>query len=371
MEIRDCFTGYIPFPELSFWERIKNQRRSISFELELTARCNNNCRHCYINLPAGDKEAKKRELSLSGIKKIIDQSVSLGALWCVLTGGEPLLREDFFDIYLYLKKKGLLIGIFTNAALINGEHIDFFKKYPPRDIEVSVYGVTKQTYERVTRITGSFAAFMRGLNLLLENDIKVRFKTMALFSNVNELPEIARFCRQRTKDYFRFDPFLHLRLDADVKRNREIKAERLSPEEIVRIERQDNERARSLEKNCGMFIKPEFAHFRCGHLFRCSAGEKSFTVSYDGYFRLCSLLVHPECVYDLKSGKLKQAWEKFVLKIRDMRSNDKKFLEGCQKCTIINLCMWCPAHSYLENGNLDKPEEYFCKVAHARLVLLK
>ena len=72
--------------------------------IDLTYRCNNNCRHCYINLAVNDQQAKAAELSFMEIKKIIDQSLELGALWCLITGGEPLLREDFFDIYLYIKK---------------------------------------------------------------------------------------------------------------------------------------------------------------------------------------------------------------------------------------------------------------------------
>jgi MoaA/NifB/PqqE/SkfB family radical SAM enzyme len=83
---------------------------------------------------------------------------------------------------------------------------------------------------------------VRGVQLLLDNRIKVRFKAMALRSNVHELSEIARFCRQRTRDYFRFDPFLHLRFDGNKKRNSEIKRERLSPEDIVDLEKNDHER---------------------------------------------------------------------------------------------------------------------------------
>ncbi len=345
---------------------MRNQRKLVSFDLEVTARCNNSCRHCYINLPADDKTARKKELTLSEIKKIAEQAVSLEALWCLITGGEPLLREDFFDVYLYLKKIGLLVSVFTNATLITNEHVGFFKKYPPRDIEVTVYGVTQETYERVTRNPGSFKAFMHGLNLLLENGIKVRFKAMALRSNIQELAEIARFCRERTKDYFRFDPFLHLRFDGDKERNAEIKSERLSPEEIVAIEQRDSERREVLEKGCDKLINPDFAHFGCDHLFHCGTGNGSFTVSYDGYFRLCSSLWHPDCIYELKKGSLVEAWQKFIPRVRDMRSSRKEFLENCRICPIINLCIWCPAHSYLESRELDKPVDYFCKVAHAR-----
>jgi radical SAM protein with 4Fe4S-binding SPASM domain len=365
------FVESVPFPEFNLWEVIKSSKRPISVDLELTARCNNNCRHCYINLPANDAEAKKKELSLWEIKKIIDQCASFGVFWCVLTGGEPLLREDFFEIYLYLKKKGFLIEVFTNATLITDEHISFFKKYPPRDIEVTVYGVTKHTYEQVTRKPGSFAAFIRGINLLFKNNIKVRFKAMAISSNVHELNMIARFYRERTKDFFRFDPFLHLRLDANKERNEEIKSERLTPDQIFMVEQQDNDRARYMKKNCNMYINPELAHFSGNYLFRCALGEKNLTVSNDGYLRICSLLMHPECTYNLKRGKLEQAWEELSLKVRNMRSDNEELLHKCQKCAIVNLCLWCPAYSYLENGKLDKPEEYFCKVAYARLELLK
>ncbi|MBU4251821.1 MAG: radical SAM protein, partial [Candidatus Omnitrophica bacterium] len=172
---REVYAYSKPLPEFSLWDKFKQGRNLVSFDLEITARCNNNCRHCYINLPVSDQEAKNKELSFSQIKNIIDQAVDLGALWCLITGGEPLLREDFFDIYLYLKKKGLFISVFTNAALITEKQIKFFRKYPPRDIEVTVYGVTKEAYERVTRKPDSFTAFIRGLNLLLENNIRVRF----------------------------------------------------------------------------------------------------------------------------------------------------------------------------------------------------
>lgn len=365
--MKDKFISKIPLPEFKLWNKFKaGDRKLVSFDLEITARCNNNCRHCYVNLPAQDNKAKSRELTLAEIKHIIDQAADLGALWCLITGGEPLLRKDFFDIYLYIKRKGLLVSVFTNATLINDRHINFFEKYPPRDMEVTVYGVTKEAYEHVTRKPGSFEAFTRGLNLLLDNGIKVRLKAMALRSNVAQLPQIAQFCRQRTKDYFRFDPLLHLRFDGNKKRNTGIKSERLSPEEIVAIEKADSERSQALEKNCDKFIISELSHTGCNHLFRCGSGNRNFYVSYDGYFKLCSSLSHPDCVYDLNKGNLADAYQKFVLQVRDMRSQRPEFLQKCRKCAIINLCLWCPAHAHLETGQLDSPVDYFCEVAHAR-----
>ncbi len=338
----------------------------MGFDLEITARCNNECRHCYINLPAGDEAARRRELSLAEIEDIAGQAADLGALWCLVSGGEPLLRKDFADVYLALRKKGLLVSVFTNACLVNEEHIALFKKHPPRDIEVTVYGVTQETYERVTRRPGSYQAFRRGLDLLLSSGLKVRLKAMALRSNLDELPAIAASCREHTSETFRFDPLLHLRYDQDAKRNQEIRSERLSPEEIVRLEQGDDERSTALEENCDRLILPEHNGEVCDHLFHCGAGNRSFSISYDGIFRLCADLWHPECTADLRQVRLAQAWDELVPQVREMRSSNSEFLERCRRCPIFNLCLWCPAHAHLESGQMDGWNEYFCQVAHAR-----
>lgn len=355
-----------PTQDFFLWEKMKSKKALMRFNLEITARCNNTCKHCFINLPVDDRKAKEKELSFDEIMKIADEAISLGALWCLITGGEPLLRKDFFEIYHSLKKKGLLVSVFTNATLVTEKHIKLFKKYPPREIEVSVYGVNKETYEGVTKRVGSFTEFIRGLNLLLENGVKVGLKTMILRSNVHEMHEIARFCRDKCKNYFRFDPFLHLRIDGNQKRNDEIKSERLSPEEILILEQSDPERFKSLKKLCDeIFIQQ--SNSSSNYLFQCGAGINSFTMSYEGGFHLCSSLHHLDCIYDLKKGSLSDAMQNFVPKVRNLRIKNKLFLESCHSCSLVNLCMMCPALAHLETGEMDSYVDYFCKVAHARV----
>lgn len=362
------FVSSLPLPEFTLWKKLEQKRALLSFELELTARCNNNCTHCYINLPAQDRAAKESELDAKQIGQLADEAVSLGAFWCLITGGEPLLREDFFDIYPALKRKGLLVSVFTNATLIRKEHVELFKRFPPRDLEISVYGVTKETYERVSRKAGSFEAHMRGLRLLFEAGIKVRLKTMALRSNLSEMPDIAAFCRNWTKDYFRFDPFLNLRYDRNCSRNREIVAERLLADEVSALDRSDTERCGALKNGPGALKTLEPG---CGtELICCGAGNGHFSLGSNGTFRLCSMLGHPACTYDLRAGSLRDAWNNFVPSVRAMRSERKEFLERCKVCRLHELCVWCPGHAYLETGQMDLPVEYFCEVAHARAKLV-
>jgi radical SAM protein with 4Fe4S-binding SPASM domain len=369
--MENTFTKTTPLSDSKIWDQVKKKRIPVSLDIEITARCNLNCRHCYINRPAKDIKAQGNELSAAQIGDIAEQAVALGGVWCLLTGGEPLLRTDFHDIYIMLKKKGLLVSVYTNACLITEKHIQLFKKYPPREIEVTVYGVSAETYERVTRIPGSYTAFRRGLDMLLKGGIKVRLKAMALRSNVKELPAIAEFCRQHTKDYFRFDPLLHLRFDRDPVRNEEIAAERLGAEEIAELEQADPERSSVLKNSCDHYILPDPESPGCRHLFHCGIGRDSFVVSPEGLFRLCASLYHPDCMADLKTTPLETAWKELVPRVLSMTSSDSKSLAQCQTCRIINLCLWCPAHAHLESGDLEGWSEYFCQVAHARAKALQ
>jgi len=364
--LRKELVSSIRLPYFALWEKIGEKRIPFSFELEVTARCNNNCRHCYINLPPGDETALRDELTLDEIGNIADQAVSLGTLWCVITGGEPLLRKDFIELYRLLKSKGLLVSVFTNACLVTDKHVELFRNYPPRDIEITVYGVSEETYEKVTGIPGSYAAFRRGLTLLLEGGIKVDLKTMALRSNVHELPAIARFCRERTKNFFRFDPMLHLRYDGNAERNDEIRAERLSAEEILALDEADPKRSVALEKKCSTREIAISSQDLTDRLFQCSAGSNSFAVSYNGLFHPCSSLRHPDCLFDLRRGSLAEAWFDFTPRTLAQTTTSSGFLEKCRLCPLMNLCQWCPAHAYLECGRMDEWCEYFCRTAHAR-----
>ena len=359
----------LPLNEFRLWKTDENRPLLHAVSLELTARCNNDCRHCSINRPAGDPRALAEELSAAWIERLADEAARLGALWFLLTGGEPLLRTDFAEIYMSLKRKGFLVSVFTNATLLTDEHAALFRAHPPREIEVTVYGITRETYERVTRRPGSFNAFRQGLDRLLATGAKIRLKAMALRSNRTELAEIFRFCRERTAETFRFDPLLNLRHDGDPARNAEIAAERLSPEEIAELERADPERASALLRNREMLMAPAINAGNDARLFHCGAGDGHVVIGPEGRLRLCESLLHPETLYDLRTGSLAEAVESFIPAVRARRSARPDYLARCGPCAIRNLCFWCPGTAHLETGDLDASVDYFCLVAHARKAL--
>ncbi len=352
-------------PDFPLWHKESQRRRLFSFELELTARCNLNCRHCYINLPVNDRSVQTKELSFEEIERVAEEAVAFGALWCLITGGEPLVREDFEDVYIMLKRKGVLVSIFTNATLLDDHHIRLFEDYPPRGIEVTMYGASEATYERICRRRGAFNAFQKGIGRLVDADIPVTLKTVALRSNVHEFSEITRFCHDNGRVGFRYDPFLHLRLDRDKKRNREIMAERLSAGDIMALEAADNDRLCALVNTCQLFESDAIS--KDSRLLRCRAGLDGCTIGWDGKLRLCSSLTHPDCVFDLREMSFSDAWRDGIPKIRELRSQSTAYQASCGSCGIINACLWCPAHAYLETGSLETCVPYFCEIANGRV----
>jgi radical SAM protein with 4Fe4S-binding SPASM domain len=358
-------TKIVSFSDFSVFKKAKQKRNLLDLTLELTARCNNDCNHCYNNLPKDDSCAIKKELTTKETKGIIDQAFDLGALRVLLTGGEVLLRDDFFDLYKYIKKKGFLVSVFTNATLISEAHIKLFKKYPPRNLEVTVYGLSNKEYATVTK-TNNFSMFKSGIDKLLSESIPVTLKSMIFKSNISSLEETTEFCTNVSHTDFRYDPFLTLRTDRNQKRNQKIINERLSIDEIIKLEKQDPARLEAVKNKRLNIDKKEKSLSAPEKLFKCGAGRFSCFISYDGFFRLCRPLVNTKCVYNLRKGTLKEAWEKFVPDVLALTSEKKSYRDNCGICKIRDLCMWCPASADLETGELDGHVNYFCVLAKQR-----
>ena len=215
-------------------------------DIELTERCNNDCIHCCINLPENDESAKKKELSTDEWKKIIQEVADLGGMTIRFTGGEPLLREDFKELYLFTRKLGIRVMLFTNARLITPELAEFLAAYPPREkIEVTVYGMQPKSYDAVVRVKGAFEEFWRGIHLLLEKKIPFVVKSAFLPQNKEDMEEFEAFAAtipwmDRPPSYSMFFD-LRCRRDDEAK-NRLIQRNRLSPEEGLKILTRDKEK---------------------------------------------------------------------------------------------------------------------------------
>ena len=184
-------------PEISYsafaeriGERVSAERTPLDGSIELTFRCNLRCAHCYVNEPSGDPRLKRQELTTAEVLRITDEVVDRGCLWMLVTGGEALLRPDFAQIYLHMKKRGLLVTVFTNGTMITPRIADLFAEWPPLVVEITIYGSTQEVYERVTEIPDSYRRCIRGIELLLDSKVRLRLKTVPITLNSADLPRM-------------------------------------------------------------------------------------------------------------------------------------------------------------------------------------
>jgi len=343
----------------------EQQPRLSRLDIELTERCNNACMHCYINLPEHDPKAKSRELSTEQVNHILKQAAELGALSVRFTGGEPLLREDFQEIYLFARKLGLMVFLFTNARLITPELADLFAKIPPmKKIEISVYGMHAESYDAVACSAGAFAEFRRGVDLLLEREIPFMVKSVLLPPNRDEMTEFEAWAA--TIPGMEVDPayavFLDLRARRDsIAKNHLISKMRFSPEEgVALLARHESNYLKGMVPFSVKFMYPQG-----DQLFNCGAGEGACVDAY-GKVQMCMMLRHPDYVYDLKNGTLREALTEVFPRFREARATNPEYLRRCARCFLKGLCEQCPAKSWSEHGTLDTPVEYLCQVAHAQ-----
>src|ERR1035437_4641647 len=206
-------------------------------DLELTERCNNDCIHCCINLRANDVTTLRREMTTGQVKEILRQAADLGCLQVRFTGGEPLLRVDFEELYLFARRLGMTVLLYTNGCLINSRLAALFARVPPRvEIEITVYGMRAESYETVTRVPGSFAQFRRGISFLNEYHVPFVVKCALLPPNRAEMDEFEDPAMpwKLTRPSYSMGFELRSRRD-DLAKNRLIESLRVRPQESIAV----------------------------------------------------------------------------------------------------------------------------------------
>jgi radical SAM protein with 4Fe4S-binding SPASM domain len=348
-------------PEISFTAladslQIEGRRIPIEGTIEPTFRCNLNCAHCYVNEPAASPDARRGELSLAEWQAIIDQICDAGCLALLITGGEPLLRPDFPDLYVYAIRKGLLVTLFTNGTLISDRIADLFADFRPERIEITLYGITRETYERIAQVPGSFEQCLAGIRRVAERKLPLKLKTMAMAWNRHEIGAMREFAAQLGAKFI-YDGQLNPRVDG---RENPRQLLQLSGQEVVGLDAQEPELSSELREFCRQFVRPGDGSAD-QHLYTCGAGQNSFTIDPYGRLQLC-VLARSES-FDLRTGTFAQGWTEFFPRLRARRWQSAS---PCRTCSLISLCGSCPAAAQLEYGNPEAPIPRFCEIAHLR-----
>jgi radical SAM protein with 4Fe4S-binding SPASM domain len=325
-------------------------------QIELTYRCNLNCIHCYCK----GSEDKARELNTEEWKRILDEIQKEGCLNLTITGGEPLIREDFLEIYSYAKAKGFIITLFTNGLAMTTRIADYLAELPPVCIEVTLNGITADVYEAITRVRGSFSSVMRNLKILKEKELPLKLKANCLKQNKDQIGRIKAFTEEllgklpRRRYHFGYDPMIYPRLDKD---KRPVNY-RLPADELIEVRRQDVDIWEEYQK--GLHSKVPDSRRERDFLYNCDAWMTGFFINPYGRLRFC--LLSDKFSADLKAGSFAQGFYGTfpqLLKAK-FKTNSK-----CKDCRLRQICYHCPARAYLETGDEEAPVPYYCALAEA------
>lgn len=289
---------------------------------ELTYRCNLDCLHCYV--PPSSRSGE--ELDTAGVKLVLERLKESGVVHLAFTGGEPFMREDVMEIIEYARELRFSVGIITNGISVTKEVARKLAELKITRVDQSIYGMSAETYERITGNPEGFELALRAFDYMLEAGLEVRARTLLLDMNVHETGDFVRFAEEKNIP-LKFSPAVTSAWDGSeypLKR-------RLSPDRVADLAEKGLIRIKRIKRKKGPI---------------CRAGFTNPVVSADGSLYPCTEFREKICnaIHDDAAA----AWRdsEAVDRIRSLRWKD---FPGCVDCRLTEWCAFCPA-AYLREA---------------------
>lgn len=307
---------------------------------ELTYRCNLRCQHCYIP----EINRHKEELTTEEVKSVVSQLADLGCLYLTYTGGEVLLRPDFFELCYHAKRLGFALRIFTNGTLVTPQIADKIAEIMPMSVDISIYGKKAGTHDRVTRARGTWERSMNAVRLLRERGVRTVMKVPLMNLNVAEYQEIRRLAEELGAEC-RLDPTIAPMDD----HNRDTLALRIDAKALY-----------DLFSDRSLFPQEEPLGAESP---LCEAGRNTIGISPTGEVYPCIQL--QLSAGNVREKPLREIWEEAPI-MKRMRSLTPSDLHHCSSCKIQQYCNRCPGIAYLEDGDWLGRSSRACQIAGIR-----
>ncbi len=340
-------------------------RLPLEGSIDLTYRCNNNCRHCWVRIPTNSPE-EQEELAFDEIRRIVDEARKMGCRKWSISGGEPMLRPDFPEIFDYLTRKAIGYALNTNGTLITPEIAQLLKRKGSKMI--ALYGATAEVYDAVTRHAGGFEEVMRGFEYLRQVGAGFSVQLIPMRANWHQWDRMVELAKSLSPHWRVGAPWLYLSSDGSARKNREIAGQRLAPRDVIELDKPDltyGERMKEISAGyelrngvCGVTANGHDRLFAS-----CIVNRRDFHIDAYGMISFCDFIKDPALRFDLRRGSFREAWDEFIPSLADKVRGGDEWGANCGSCDKRADCRWCAVYAYLETGRYSAPIPYLCAVA--------
>ncbi|MGP1436145.1 MAG: radical SAM protein [Phocaeicola sp.] len=341
-------------------------RIPITANFELTPTCTLNCDMCFIHTT---KSIVKKLGGLRSVDEWLDlaeQLKEMGTLFILLTGGEPMLYPGFKELYIALRKMGFILTLNSNGTLIDEETIKIFAELQPRRMNITLYGTSSETYERLCHNVDGYQKTMKGLRLLKQYHIDTKINVSVVEKNKGDYKSILATAKELGMPVV-VNSYMSPCTRKECRGLRDIRYERMCPKEAA---------AADIEYYKYKYGE-EFSEFVKGTLYRidngpyqregqgldCRAGKSSCWINWRHIMTPCVAMESPAA--DIKGSTIAECWKKITTACDALPKH-----EECAGCKIRSICDVCFEEANEEKrafGNLN----YLCEMTHHKKEILE
>lgn len=319
----------------------------LSAHLDITWKCNERCVHCYL-----DHEGKN-EMSTAEIKDVIRQLAECGTFFLSISGGEPLLRRDCFEILEYARELRFNVKLKTNAVMIGAKEAARLKRLGIEQVQISIYSDRPEIHDAITKLPGSLRRSLEAIRRLKENGVKVSISNVLMKQNVRSGMAVQKLAKELGVE-FHIDPTITPMLNGD----RSILNLGISKEELDEVFHTEE-----FIGNVGEFCAPvSTVDDNVLDGYSCSAGHTLAYISPSGDVFPC--VQFPMPCGNLREKTFREIWYRSEA-LTELRSVHVRDLPTCSHCSHTAYCSRCPGLAYME-GNMRGPSSSDCAKSEAR-----
>lgn len=363
MQPQDGFEKYL-------CDRAFEEKIPLSGTFELIPTCNMDCKMCYIRISPEEMHRQGRILTADQWLEIGRQASDCGTMFLLLTGGEPFLYPDFDKVYEGLRKMGIIVTINTNGTLITEDTVKLLQRNVPRRMNISLYGTSDEMYGKLCGNPKGFTQVMRGVRLLKEAGIPIKFNYTITPYNEGELDRIMEISDTlqipiSTPTYM-FPP-------ARKPGIHHTETYRMSPEKAARkqleiiyknFHHQMDYKDQILETLEEIKERENLEKSDPPGGCLCSAGVRSFWVNWKGNLTPCGMMEQPCC--SLLETDFQAGWQQIREETEKIITSSK-----CFNCRYRKICQTCAASALAETGDYGNEVPYHCEFCETYEKLLR